>query len=191
MKNWIDTTNPFGLAKPPQSFLVDLFTYDSALVLFPSQAEPVFRLCRRVSGAHPWQKLPAGHHDNPICIKHRLVPLKAVQPVGTQWGQILIANLAATDTQRHGGGKAFAELLDQQEELESRRLDVRIADEAEARAADAYKLVGYIGGTRVALNHKVPEGGGYRKNPFASAPSKKKRVFRPRASGEHAIFVGR
>lgn len=188
--NFVASTNPFGLADPPAWFLRDLFAYDPALVLFASNAEAVYRLCRRAKGTIPWQRFPPGHLDNQVCIDNRMVPLKAVQPVGTQWGQIVIANLAACDTQRHGGGTKFAELLEEQEQLEERRLDVAIADEADARAGVAYRTIQSIEGSRVSLAAKTHEGGGYRKNPFGPKKAPR-RVFRPRDSGDHAIFVGR
>lgn len=191
MINFVPTANPFHLSPPPAWFLKDLFAYDPKLVIFASAAEPVYRLCRRISGAFPWAKFPPGHADNQTCCDNSLVPLKAIQPVGTQWGQVIIANLAACDTQRHGGGTRFAELLEEQEELEARRLDASIASEAEARAGTAYRSIGYVSGSRVSLGTRTPEGAGYVKNPFAPRPTRPKRVHRPRASGDHAIFVGR
>lgn len=191
--NWIATQNPFGLAEPPLSFRRDLWNYDDRLVIFASNKEAVYRLARIATGKVPWQKLVPGHPDNPVMLKHNLTPLKAIQGYKPAWGQVIINGLAACDVHRVGGGVAASELLDQQEELEARRLDVEIADEASARAGEAYRGIKAQQGStsRPTLRRSVGAGG--TKNPFdpTQSPKKRRPVYRPRGAGDHAIFTGR
>lgn len=189
--NYIETENPFGLAAPPASFLTDLAAYDSELRLFPSMQEPVYRLARRTNARTAFRRLPPGHRDNTVCLNHRIIPLKAIQGFHPAWGQIIISALASCDVQRVGGGVAASELLEQQEELEERRLDATIEDEADQRAGAAYRdMKAQLGSTSRPSNR--PLGAGGTKNPFApQAPKKHRRVYRPRDTGDHAIFVGR
>jgi len=190
--NYIETTNPFGLAKPPTFFLRDLFAYDDKLVLFASNKEPVYRLARRAAGTVQWAKLPPKHPDNPVMLKHKLTPLKAIQGFNPAWGQIIINALASCDVQRVGGGVAAAELLEQQDELEERRLNAAIADEASGLAGEAYRGIKAQLGSTSRITTKTQFGAGGTKNPFAPKDKpRKKRVYRPRDTGDHAMFVGR
>lgn len=193
MKSFIHTRNPFGLADPPDSFLRDLALYDAQLVIFPSQAEPVYRLARRVSGRVPWERFSRGHLDNPVCHQHRLVPVKAISGFRPAWGQVIIQALASCDVQRVGGGVAAAELLDQQDELEERRLNLAIADEASGLAGEAYRSLKFHEGSTVALGVRQPEGAGAygQRRKLATPQGRRRPVYRPRASGDHAMFVGR
>lgn len=190
--NFIQTPNPFNLADPPQSFLNDLFTYDDKLVIFKSGAEPVYRLCRKVSGNFPWEKFPPNHVDNPTMFENRMVPIKAIFP-SPMWGQVIIKSLAGCDVQRVGGGVAAAEILDETEQLEERRLDLAIADQASYMAGEAYRGLKAQMGSTVFSGMKRPEGTGGLKNPFErpEGPTKRRPVYRPRGSGDHAIFTGR
>jgi hypothetical protein len=189
--NYIQTANPFNLAAPPPSFLLDLATYDDRLVVFPSNAEPVYRLCRRVTGTMPWQRFPPNHLDNPVMFENRMVPIKAIFPQ-PQWGQVILKALVGCDVQRVGGGIAAAEILDESEQLEERRLDASIADQASYMAGEAYRGLKAQFGQTVFSGMKRPEGPGGLKNPFEPKMTSKRRpVYRPRGSGEHAIFTGR
>lgn len=187
--NWVETRNPFGLAKPPAHVLRDLFCYDPKAVIFPSQAEPVYRFCRRASGVFPWEKFPVGHKDNEITARYRLIPLKALLPK-PQWGQVL-PELTNYDVQQVGGGVAAAELLDQQDELAERRQQVAQDDECDARSGEAYRGLKAQTGERIHLGTVQKSGAGWTKNPLVGRSPHRGKVYRPRATGEHAIFVGR
>jgi hypothetical protein len=189
MRNYLETENPFNLAKPPESFLRDLFAYDDKIVIFPSKKEPVYRFCRRASGNTFWQRFDRSHPDSAICLTFRLIPLKAILPSPT-WGQTLISQIAACDIQRVGGGQAASELLEQQEELEERRQLVSQNDECDARSAEAYKGLKAQLGERIHLGTRTRDGAGATKNPLSQRLASK-RTYRPRGSGDHAMFVGR
>lgn len=188
--NYLDTANPFSLARPPASFLRDLFAYDPKLVIFPSRTEPVYRLSRRASQAHPWLTFQKSHGDAQTCIEHRLSPLKAILP-RPQWGQTLINDIAACDVQRVGGGTAAAELLEQQEQLEDRRQRLAQDDECDARSHEAYRGLKAQTGQSVSMAYRKPEGVGALKNPLTQRVAKPRKVYRPRGAGDRAIFVGR
>jgi hypothetical protein len=190
-RNFLNTQNPFGLADPPAHVLADLALYDPLAVIFPSLAEPVYRFCRKATGRAWWMKLPAGHLDNPVMIKHRLTPLKAILP-SPQWGQV-IPELTGFDVQRVGGGTAAADLLDEQEDLARRRQQADQDAECDARSGTAYRDLKYHLGQTINLGVRNPEGaGGYGQRRRLTTPqAPRKRVYRPRASGDHAMFVGR
>jgi len=190
--NWIETRNPFGLGKPPAHVLRDLFCYDPKAVIFASQSEPVYRFCRRASGMFPWEKFPPGHPDNPITSAHRLIPLKALLPK-PQWAQVL-PELTNYDVQQVGGGVAAADLLDQQDELKERRQQVAQDDECHARSGEAYRGLKAQMGERVHLGTQQHSGAGWTKNPLTTRTGRARRnenTYRPRGTGDHAIFVGR
>lgn len=184
------TPNPFNLATPPASFLRDLAAYDSQIVIFPSRTEAVYRLCRRASMQRFWMSFDKTHGDAETCIRHRIIPLKAILP-SPQWGQVILNALACCDVQRVGGGIAAAELLDEQDSLEERRQQSSQDDECDARSGEAYRGLKAQLGERIHLGSVKPSGAGGTKNPLTARTSKPRRVYRPRGSGDHAMFVGR
>jgi len=190
MVNYIETANPFSLAAPPASFLRDLFAYDAEIVIFASTKEPVYRFCRRASGNTFWTRFDKKHPDSAICLSNRLIPLKAILPKPT-WGQTLISQIASCDIQRVGGGQAAAELLEQQEQLEERRQMIAQDDECDARSSEAYKGLKAQMGERIHLGTTKRTGAGATKNPLSQRMAAKRRPYRPRGSGDHAMFVGR
>jgi hypothetical protein len=190
MSNYLATANPFNLAAPPASFLRDLLAYDSKLVIFPSKKEPVYRLCRKASLDRFWMAFDKTHPDAETCIAQRVIPLKAIMP-NPQWGQTLISALAACDVQRVGGGVAADELLKEQEQLEERRQQIAQDDECDARSHEAYRGLQAQLGQRIHVGLRKPEGAGGTKNPLLNRTSKPRRVYRPRGTGDHALFVGR
>lgn len=191
MLNYLETANPFALAAPPASFLRDLAAYDPLIVIFPSTKEAVYRFCRRATGGTFWQRFDRTHPDSAICLAQRLVPLKAILPRPT-WGQTLISQIASCDVQRVGGGKAAAELLEEQDSLEERRQQVAQDDECDARSGEAYRGLKAQMGERIHLGTKTRDGAGGTKNPLsARQATSTRKPYRPRGSGDHAMFVGR
>lgn len=185
--NYIPTSNPFSLAPPPAWFLAQLAAYDSDLVIFPSTCRPVFNIGRygRYGGTlgRPNPKLP----DTIVFSRYGIHPWKELMPqeIGFGWGRVLV-QLPEYDTQRF---RDPAAQLDSVEDAAERDLDNRIADEADQRAADMYRTLSLIGGSRVGSGSR-PEGAGY--NPLGKKPrGRRRRVYRPLDAGSGAIFVGR
>jgi len=193
--NYIPLPSPSNLTPPPAWFLEDMRAYDPELVIFPSQEDGVYRLCRRTRGPLPaltFMQSP----DAAICRQHRLAPVKAILPPPfVHWGPVILADLAQFDIQRHGGGNAAADTLDGFDAERDRKIDAGIADGAGIRAGHAYRELKFHMGQSIALGVKKPEGAGaygQRERMALGQPGKPlRRVHRPRGSGEHAVFVGR
>lgn len=186
--NYIETLNPFGLARPPRWFLRRLGAYDPDLRIFPSTCKAVYHIGRkgRFGGAlaKPNPKLP----DTLVFHQHGIWPWKELLPqsIGFGWQRVL-QDLPEYDTQQ------FADPAGQLDAVEARAeqaLDKQIADEAEQRAGAMYRTLGLIEGFRVGSGSR-PEGAGYRPlGPETRAP--RQRAYRP--IGEDVIggmFVGR
>ena len=158
--------NPFGLAGPPSWFLIDLAAYDPALVLFPSQEEPVYRLGRRIPhGRDIWSKVrsvttgrnddgsPTRHRpDAQTMALHRLAPVTSILPSPlVHWGPTILADLAARDIQRAGGAADFADRLDAQEEREEELDRRRMLGDLDALSREAYSGIVWKTGRRVRV----------------------------------------
>lgn len=187
MRNFIQTSNPFGLAPPPQWFLQQLHAYDPELVIFPSTSSPLYQMGRRGRNGgvlgKPNPKIP----DTLVFHANGVWPWKAVMPqeIGFGWGRVL-AQLPEYDTQRFSDPGAQ---LDSIEEKAERELDARIADEADQRAKAMWGTLGLIEGSRVGSGSR-PEGAGYDK--LGRKPrARRRRVYRPTGAGAGAMFVGR
>jgi hypothetical protein len=198
--NYIPLPSPFNLTPPPAWFLADMRAFDSELVIFPSQAEAFYRLCRRDRGPLPALHVMS-HPDAKICRLHRLRPVKAILPPPlVHWGPVILNDLAQYDLQRHGGGEQAARILDEREAAAERKLDKDIAEDAGHLAGEAYRAIKYHLGSAVSLGVRKPEGAGaygHRERLILgpdARPARRPRpgrVYRPREAGDHAIFVGR
>jgi hypothetical protein len=186
--NYVETINPFGLARPPAWFLRQLLAYDALLRVFPSTCKPVYQVGRqgRHGGAltRPNPKLP----DTIVFAAHGIWPWKEVMPqtIGFGWQKVL-DDLPDYDTQRF---RDPAGTLDANEAQRERELELRIADEAEQRGADFYRTLQLIDGQRVGSGAR-PEGAGYTPVPGMKPRARRRRAYRPVGAGAGAMFVGR
>ncbi len=185
--NFIQTANPFNLRTPPGWFLARLHAYDTELVIFPSEKEPVYRMGRRGRYGHGLLTVLKDIPDTKVFVDNRVWPWKSVLPesLGMQWAKVLV-ELPDYDTQRYDDP---AGQLDAAEAKIEADLDKRIEDEADQRAAAMWRTLGIIEGSRIGGGSR-PEGAGYSKlgtKPRAS----RRRVNRPVNSGAGALWVGR
>jgi hypothetical protein len=181
--NFIRTSNPFGLAVPPTWFLRRLYAYDPKLVLFPSVCKGVYQMGRRAGRGQGMAKPLASLPDTAVFYAHRIYPWKEILAstiAGMSWQRVL-DDLPCYDTEKVDDPTRAVDRLEEEDE---RHLDALIADGADQRAADFYKTLSLIGGSRIGYGHaakKVP-----------GAPVRRRRVHRPTApSGAGAIWVGR
>lgn len=158
--NWIEGPNPFGLAKPPAFFLVDMATFDPALVIFPSAEQACYRLCRRVRRGAPIRhvgkmRLQTGgvveRFDHKVLVAERLVPVISLLP-HPQWGPKILLDLAQADLWRHGGADAVSEQIQASEDAERQKLDASLADDAAQRAHAAWSDYKWKTGQRVDIS---------------------------------------
>lgn len=150
--NFLPTSNPFGLGRPPLFFLEDLHLFDPELVLFPSLTEPVFRVARRVTHT-PGIANVLRQADTKILFDNRLVLVTAILPNGlTKWGPKIIHDLAERDVWRYGGPEAVANLLDRWDEERENRLRQRQLDEHGQAAHAAFWSLKLRTGSTVLLD---------------------------------------
>lgn len=191
MRNWIHTTNPFNLAKPPLWFLRRLHAYDTELVIFASTSEPVYRMGRR--GRYGTGMLAAlkGKPDTAIYVANRVWPWKSVLPetLGGDWNRILL-NIADYDTQDPRFADDPGAELDAAEEREEAAADRRIISDLDALNSESYRLMQLLTGSRVGAGAR-PEGAGFKKLPTKSGRARRS-PYRPRNyQSAGAMFVGR
>lgn len=80
---YIDLVSPFGLPRPSKGWLDAVLKYDDQIVIFPSQQQAVFRICRRRKRSvgltgDLFKKLPVPASfvpDTQILVHYELVPL--------------------------------------------------------------------------------------------------------------------
>lgn len=142
--NYLESSNPFGLSRPPAFFLLQMFTQDPDLVIFPAMEDCVYRLCRRVKhGPPPAVRValdPKRHADTAFMAKHGLIGVTAILPFA-RWGPMLLEDLARMDMWRIGGSDKMADALDRLEEEKRNKLDALTIDEAEQRSISAYEAL--------------------------------------------------
>jgi len=164
--NYIETLNPYGLAKPPVHFLHDLFVFDPELVMFPSQEEAVYRLGRKVKHSPDiWRLVKSlthgvtadgrstpGRPDSRTMAQHSLVPVTSILPSPlTHWGPTILQDLAKMDTHRAGGADAFTDTLEAREASEEERSATVQRQQLDALAREAYSDIVWKSGRRVSM----------------------------------------
>ncbi len=176
-RNYIETGNPFNLARPPAFFLTDLERYDPEIVIFPSLEESVYRVARRKKlSALVFEQVKLAHQmlsrrpDTQVFAQHRLVGIGSLFPsLYTHWGPHLVKELSERDSYDKHDAKAatvediaaaytkHVDDLDAQDEIRTVR-QLREQDEGvEDRAKVGYNHVQYAEGHRIFLNsgHRV------------------------------------
>lgn len=182
MGNYIETANPFSLARPPAWFLKALYAYDPLLVIFASVSDPVYRMARRTStGRAQLNKVLKSYPDSEIYFRHKLFAWKSVEPMGIgkqgmTWQKLLL-EIPEYDQQRFGSADAVADHIDARDLETERAVDQGIQSDLDARNHDAYILASALAGSRTR----------------AARPGRKRQaVYRPPDfGGGSAIFVGR
>lgn len=140
--NYIETGNPFGLARPPHYFLQAMFVHDRRLVIFPSMQEPVYRFCRRRTQTPPILSLLGRqkHPDLGVMFAHRLVGICAILP-GPHWGPALMHDIKIMDDERMGGCDRALDAVDRLEEAKAQRQDALALDELDQRGVSAWEAM--------------------------------------------------
>lgn len=194
IENYIWTSNPFGLAKPPDWFLDQMFAYDPELRIFPSTFEPFYRVMRRVSSSQPWTKFIAHKPDTAIAVAHKLYPVMSVIPqtlLGFSWGRVLM-ELAERDQQRFANPDAVERRKQDIDDAREASTNRAIAGELDARNGDFYRAYKFISGERVSLAHSASDGiGGARSHRASPRSPRPRKAYRPTGGGAGAIWTGR
>lgn len=150
------TPNPFNLVGPPAWFLAQMAALDSALTIFPSQEQGVYRVARKVPHGHIArfsmqfiQKRP----DTKTYIDHGLAPVTSLLPF-VQWGPVVLSDLAEMDMKRFGGADKVADELERREAETERKSVLDTADRADTIAADYFRTHRYVSGQTVFQNDR-------------------------------------
>lgn len=158
MRNYLETTNPFSLPKPPQWFLAALWAYDSMLVVFPSLEFGMYQLARRIRHRNPLQPM-ASKPDTRIFAQHSLIGERRILPpsvAGAEVWMAVLTELPEYDRYRFPSGDAVADRLDEFDAQEEAATNRQIGDELDARSGDAYRLAKARLGGRVSMRRTRP-----------------------------------
>jgi hypothetical protein len=152
-RNYIATSNPFGLQEPPATFLNGLEALDADLVIFPSTHEPLYRLARRCTKTKGIYKLLTNYPDSEVLVAHRLDIWKSVLPTSLDmsWERVLL-EIPEFDQWRFKDPDAVADHLDAHEARGSASLDREIADGASQIAGEGYRVLTRKAGSRMHMN---------------------------------------
>jgi hypothetical protein len=152
--NYLETTNPFGLAAPPDWFLRDLFAQDPALVIFPSMVQPFYRVARRCTHTPGLVALQTVLSDKAADVKlliaEKLVPVTDIYP-RPHWGPLILEELHKRDIWAAGGADKAADRLEADEAERDARIDRQGDDELDRRGTSAYFGLQQRQGDRVFL----------------------------------------
>lgn len=152
------SSNPFNLPKPPAWWLRLIADYDKQLVIFPSEKDRVYRLCRKVRrearlGLDAMKPLHS-HPDTRIAIRLGAVPITTVFPWAITSAKIL-RDLRRRDLWAHG--KTPDELIKSMEEGEQReqeRQARRDSQELDHVSGEAFRSLKIRTGQAVFSNDK-------------------------------------
>lgn len=191
--NFLDGPNPFGLSTPPVWFLEELWKFDPMLVIFRSQQEAVFRLCRRVQHGPPILHAVTGEREKPdttMLVNHRLVPITSILPNPmVAWSPTLLADLAARDIQRAGGYRKAADLLDAHDDRADEAWKRQRDEGATDLARFSWHAMKWRKGETVDLGGRRHHGARTGSKPKRHYPAVRPRLQQEGPSG--AIFTGR
>jgi hypothetical protein len=161
LTNYLQTSNPYALPGPPTWWKLALREFDPALVVFPSVMRRVYILARRRGFTtrrvmQPLVKLNnelikmTAYGDGDVMAAHNLVYVDQIIGWGI-WTNAIFNQLRARDTWRVGGGEAYANLLDEQDEAERQKLRRTIQSDMEHRAVDSWRSLQARTGQRTKL----------------------------------------
>lgn len=161
--NWLhEAPNPFNLSAPPAWFRLQMAAQDAALVIFPSQEEGVYRVARRAPHATV-ARFSLGfvrkRPDTKTYIDNGLVPVTSLLPF-TQWGPVVLSDLAEMDIQRFGGAEKVADELDRRDAEYQKEVDAEIRNVADQAAGAAYRGAKWTNGDTIDIGGSVQKGAG-------------------------------
>lgn len=133
------------MEQPSAYFLQRLYDFDSMLVVVPSRRVPHAYIIarRRQYSAGLTDKAIEGTIEQPdtkMCLQYGVVPVCLMFKMGPSWDpDPIIRTLAARDLWAHGGPDKVADLLEEQEEAERKRVQKAIRDDLYERSGDAWR----------------------------------------------------
>jgi hypothetical protein len=116
MNNWVEDTNRFSLAKPPEFFLRRLWEFDSSLVIVPSRQDCVYRLAQRRKLNLPEKMVNDAlfnESDTKMLASYSLIPVTSILAKVNWHDPYLFVELANRAPHRQGGAEKVNQLLEQ------------------------------------------------------------------------------
>jgi hypothetical protein len=155
------------MAVPPDYWLERLFDYDAELVMFPSRHVPYgYVLARRRRLRAPaidkMLENTITQPDTKLCLARGWVPVTMIlrHSQGSWSIDNIIASLQARDIWRHGGGDAYTDKLDAQEQADDVARKQALRDDMMQRADFGWDLYKRRTGQRISSSgvatSKVP-----------------------------------
>lgn len=121
MVNWIEDTNRFTLAKPPEWFLQKLWEFDNSLVIVPSRQDCVYRLAQRRMLNLPEKMVNEAlfnESDTKMLASYSLVPVTSILSTCNWHDPYLFVELANRAPHRQGGATKVNEMLEARDQMD-------------------------------------------------------------------------
>lgn len=155
MTNWIEDTNRFKLAAPPEWFLRRLEDFDSSLVIVPSRQDALYRLAQRRPlnlPEHIVNDTLFNSSDTQMLASYSLVPVTSIM-ANPNWSHPrLFRELEERAPWRMGGAEKVINELEEAEMREATQqridTDLNLTD----RAKDGWQLLKHKLGSKVLIN---------------------------------------
>jgi hypothetical protein len=154
-RNFLRTTNPFGLEDPPTWFLEQLAALDNDLVIFASTHQPCYRLCRYKKRTLDVHRAIDSWPDTYILVQFGLVPWKSVLPASLDmaWGRVL-TEIPQYDQWQFKSGDAVADHLDRREAEAEHRARLQQTDDLNQLGSYTYGVAKRVAGAKVGLSDR-------------------------------------
>lgn len=141
------------MAAPPAWFLGAIHDQDAELVLLPSRQTPFAYVIARRLRSKVWSKAQVDSTTQPdtkMCMGYNLIPVCKMFKHGSSWDvRPVLKSLRARDMWAHGGPEKVADLLEEQEDAERKKIKAEIRDDMWNRSGDAWRSYQARTGQRV------------------------------------------
>lgn len=135
LTNWVEDTNRFNLAKPPDYWLKQLWDFDSSLVVVPSRQSPVYRLAQRRKLTLPMKMVNDRlfkESDTRMLASYSLIPVTSIMQNPNWSDPRMFIELHNRAPHRLGGAETVMKKIEEQEsrdELQKQMVTNQILDD--------------------------------------------------------------
>jgi hypothetical protein len=142
MTNWIEDTNRYQLAKPPQWWLQKLHDFDSSLVVVPSRQDCVYRLTQRRPlnlPNHIVNEALFNESDTKMLASYSLVPVTSIKARPNWDNPYMFTELANRAPWRLGGAEKVINDIEGREAREEMMRDIKTDEALTETAKSAWR----------------------------------------------------
>lgn len=142
MNNYIQDTNPFRLAGPPQWWLRKLFDFDSSLVVVPSRQGFFYRLAqrRRPNPSEVIARNLLNESDTMMLASYGLIPVTTLLATANWDNPLMWQDLAERAPWRNGGADAVIAAIEGRELASEARVNQEIDERNTSISRDGWGL---------------------------------------------------